>query len=126
MLGTNDCKTYYHASAEVIGLGIEKLLGQIRQANENAKVLLISPILLGDEVWKPEFDPEFGRESVETSKGLKTVYQNIATAHGVDFLAASDYAEASLVDREHMNEEGHKKLAEAVLTKIKEIYFEKE
>ena len=126
MLGTNDCKTYYHASAEVIGLGIEKLLGQIRQANENAKVLLISPILLGDEVWKPEFDPEFGRESVETSKGLKTVYQNIATAHGVDFLAASDYAEASLVDREHLSKEGHKKLAEAVLTKIKEIYFEKD
>ena len=26
MLGTNDCKTYYSASPELIGLGIEKLL----------------------------------------------------------------------------------------------------
>ena len=32
MLGTNDCKSYYHASEEVIGLGVEKLIGQIRQA----------------------------------------------------------------------------------------------
>ena len=33
MLGTNDCKSYYHASAEVIGLGVEKLIGQINNRN---------------------------------------------------------------------------------------------
>ena len=43
MLGTNDCKSYYHASAEVIGLGVEKLIGQIRQAGEHIKILLVSP-----------------------------------------------------------------------------------
>ena len=30
MLGTNDCKTVYGASAEVIGKGIEKIIGQIK------------------------------------------------------------------------------------------------
>lgn len=30
MLGTNDCKTVYDASAEVIGKGIEKLISQIK------------------------------------------------------------------------------------------------
>ena len=54
MLGTNDCKSYYHASAEVIGLGVEKLIGQIRQAGEHIKILLVSPILLGEKVWEPE------------------------------------------------------------------------
>lgn len=49
MLGTNDCKSYYHASAEVIGLGVEKLIGQIRQAGEHIKILLVSPILLGEK-----------------------------------------------------------------------------
>ena len=34
MLGTNDCKTYNHASADRIGKGIEKLIQQIRKAQE--------------------------------------------------------------------------------------------
>jgi len=46
---------------------------------------------------------------------LKAVYQKVAQKYGCDFLAASDVAEPSKEDREHLNEEGHKKLAEAVL-----------
>lgn len=115
MLGTNDCKTYYNASPEVIGRGIEKLLEQIKTIAGTAKVLLVSPIALGDEVWKAEYDPEFDQHSVEVSKGLKEVYRKIAEKYGCDFLAASDVAEPSKEDREHLNEEGHKKLAEAVL-----------
>lgn len=115
MLGTNDCKTYYNASPEVIGRGIEKLLEQIKSIAGTTKVLLVSPITLGDEVWKAEYDPEFDQHSVEVSKGLKEVYRKIAEKYGCDFLAASDVAEPSKEDREHLNEEGHKKLAEAVL-----------
>ena len=115
MLGTNDCKTYYNASPEVIGRGIEKLLEQIKSIAGTAKVLLVSPIALGDEVWKTEYDPEFDQHSVEVSKGLKEVYRKIAEKYGCDFLAASDVASPSRVDMEHLNEEGHQKLAEAIL-----------
>ncbi len=118
MLGTNDCKTYYHAPAEVIGKGIEKLIRQVRQADESIKILLISPILLGEEVWKSQFDPEFDTESVNTSKKLKAVYQKIAIEQGTDFLAASDYAKPSPIDQEHLDEEGHRRLAEAVYHKL--------
>ena len=111
MLGTNDCKTYYHAPAEVIGKGIEKLIRQVRQADESIKILLISPILLGEEVWKSQFDPEFDTE-------LKAVYQKIAIEQGTDFLAASDYAKPSPIDQEHLDEEGHRRLAEAVYHKL--------
>ena len=44
MLGTNDCKTVFGASAEVIGKGIARLLDQIAAYAPEAKVLLISPI----------------------------------------------------------------------------------
>ena len=118
MLGTNDCKSYYHASAEVIGLGVEKLIGQIRQAGEHIKILLVSPILLGEKVWEPEYDPEFDEQSVETSRQLKTVYSRIAKKHGIDFLAASDVAEPSSRDREHMDEESHRRFAEAVYERL--------
>ena len=115
MLGTNDCKTFYNASAEVIGLGVERLVEQIRKADKNIRILLISPIQLGEGVWEQGYDPEFNEKSVEVSKGLKAVYQKVADKYGCDFLAASDVAEPSKEDREHLNEEGHKKLAEAVL-----------
>ncbi len=52
MLGTNDCKTFYNASAEVIGLGVERLVEQIRKADKNIRILLISPIQLGEGVWE--------------------------------------------------------------------------
>ena len=36
-------------------------------------------------------------------------------------MAASEYAKPSTADREHMNEEGHAALAEAVYAKLKEM-----
>ncbi len=114
MLGTNDCKSYYNASAHTIGIGIERCLDQLEKFVEPQNILLVSPILLGDNVWEPEKDPEFDRKSVDVCKGLKDVYKKIAAQRGVRFLAASDYATASEVDDEHLNEEGHRKLAEAI------------
>ena len=114
MLGTNDCKSYYNASAHTIGIGIERCLDQLEKYVEPQNILLVSPILLGENVWEPEKDPEFDRKSVDVCKGLKDVYKKIAAQRGVRFLAASDYATASEVDDEHLNEEGHRKLAEAI------------
>ena len=119
MLGTNDCKRAYQTSPEKIGVGIEKLLDQIRKEREDLPVLLVSPIHLGDDVER--FDPEFDRQSVETSKGLKEVYERIARRRGISFLAASDHALPGEKDQEHMTKDGHRELAEAVFEKVKEI-----
>ena len=78
MLGTNDCKAAYGASAEMIGKGIEKIIGQIRSGAPDSRILLISPIWLGENVWKPGFDPEFSEKSVDVSKHLAKVYRQIA------------------------------------------------
>ena len=114
MLGTNDCKTYNHASADRIGKGIEKLIQQIRKADPAIDILLVSPIELGEDVWKPGFDLEFNQHSVKVSKQLKQTYLKIAWKYGCDFLAASDVAKPSKADMEHMNEKGHKNLAKAI------------
>ena len=50
MLGTNDCKSVYSATPEVIGQGIEQLLDQINTVNPDAKILLVSPIYLGERI----------------------------------------------------------------------------
>lgn len=121
MLGTNDCKSVYGATGEVIGKGISNLIAQIRTYAKTSRILLISPIHLGEQVWKKEYDPEFSPASVEVSKSLADVYQRIARKEQTFFLDASAYAGPSSTDQEHLTEEGHRLLAEAVLQKIREI-----
>lgn len=118
MLGTNDCKTVYNASATLIGRGTEILLKQIRANNPDAEILLLSPIYLGEQVWKEEYDPEFNERSVVTSKELKAVFRRLAEEFDCKFLAASDVAEPSETDQEHMDLKGHKLLAGAIYEKL--------
>lgn len=115
MLGTNDCKTIYSATAEYIGHGVERLINQVKAYIPDSRILLMSPIHLGEGVGESGFDPEFTQHSVQISKNLEAVYKNIAAAQNVEFFAASKVAAPSSTDREHMNEEGHKNLAEAVV-----------
>ena len=121
MLGTNDCKTSYNVSAYTIGKGIERCLNELEKHISAGNILLVSPINLGDEVWRPEKDPEFDSESVEKSKELKEIYKTIARKHGTKFLAASDYVTASDIDDEHMDEEGHRIFADTVYEKLAPI-----
>ena len=118
MLGTNDCKTVYSASAEVIGKGIERLIKLIRYYSKNSDILLISPIHFGDSVWKKEYDPEFSKGSIKINEGLASVYRYIADKENIHFLDASLVAKPSEEDQEHMNEEGHRALAKAVYNKL--------
>lgn len=119
MLGTNDCKSNYNNTPYKIGLGIEQCLNELLKVIPGDNILLVSPIHLGDEVWKEGFDPEFSKESVDLSKNLKKEYQRIAKDRKIHFLAASDYASPSTVDMEHLDEVGHKVFAKAVLDAIK-------
>lgn len=121
MLGTNDCKTIYSASAAVIAKGMEYLVRQIKSMLPQTKILLVSPIRLGEDVWKSEFDPEFSKASVGVSKELKAAYEKIAKRNGCMFLAASDFAAPSDVDQEHLDEKGHEALADAIYQAIQAV-----
>lgn len=81
-------------------------------------MLLLSPIYLGERVWRAGYDEEFDKKSVEVSKRLGDVYEQIAAHHGISFLRAADYAHCSGIDEEHLDAEGHSRLAEAVYNKI--------
>ena len=121
MLGTNDCKTVYNASAEFIGQGVKRLIGQVKNYIPDSKILVISPIHLGEGVWESDYDPEFSSASVSLSKKLTDVYKKIAAQENVGFIAASEIAFPSTVDREHLSEEGHKRLAGKVEEWVKNV-----
>lgn len=114
MLGTNDCKTKYHADAQTVAEGIEIIVNQIKIFDCNTKILIISPILLADGVGEKGYEEEFDENSVAVSRNLKAAFQEVARRNDCMFLAASDFAEPDSADREHMNADGHKALAKAV------------
>ena len=114
MLGTNDCKKAFRASAEEIGAGMERVLDEFEHRISPERILVISPVILGENVWRPEKDPDFDRQSVLVSAGLKAVYEGLSRRRGHLFLAASDHVSPSAYDDEHLNAEGHRILAEAV------------
>lgn len=119
MLGTNDCKTRYNASAGTIARGLTQV---IQKAHKNASqpfdILVISPIHLASGVGEPGFDPEFDENSVRVSHGLAEEYHKVALLHQADFLDASLFASPSTIDREHLDESGHAALADAIYDKI--------
>ena len=115
MLGTNDCKAVFSATPEQIGRGLEECLIRFESFLPANRILVVSPLLLGRNVWQPGKDPAFDRQSVKTCAALKAVYERIAQKRGSAFLAASDHASVSSVDDEHLNAEGHERLASAIL-----------
>jgi len=121
MLGTNDCKSVYSISAAAIGKGVGLCLDEIQKYVSPHNILLISPILLGEDVWKPDKDPEFDWKSVKVCRRLKGVYQRIAKDRGTAFLSASDYVCADDTDSEHMDEDGHRIFASVLYEKLKEM-----
>ena len=88
------------ATPEVIGQGIEQLLDQINTVNPDAKILLVSPIYLGERIWEEDFDPEFDKNSIEVSCNLPRVYEKIARRRNISYLL------------------GHSRLADAIYEKL--------
>ena len=125
MLGTNDCKTCYGASAEVIAKGLEKVIDKAREkAATPFDLLVISPIHLGKGVGEEGFDTEFNEASEAVSKKLAKEYRKVAMQNGAYFLDASTIAKPSVTDREPLDEIGHKALSQAVYQIVKQ--WEKE
>ena len=124
MLGTNDCKSAFRATSKEIASGITDIIERIKTvAGTSTGILVVSPIHLGDNIWKPEYDTEFDKESIIISKALAYEYIKLAKVDDCDFLDASSVATASPIDEEHLDEIGHNKIARAVAEMLERDCF---
>lgn len=114
MLGTNDCKSVFGASSAAITDGLEQCLRNVTAAVDPADILLIAPLDLTDAALGFGYDDR----SLRVSREFKQTYKELADKYGTAFFAASDVAQASDVDGQHLTREGHHALYEAVLKVI--------
>ena len=128
MLGTNDLKKYYSASAYIINRGMERLLKKIIKSDSGIngmppKILLVSPIEIGKNICQCGITSKvFDETSVRNSRELKLYYRELAQTYHCDFLCASDLAGPCIEDAVHLDPQGHADLAKAFYSKIIEIF----
>ncbi len=118
MLGTNDCKREYRGPSYMLEKGIEKCLSILEVFISKDKILLAAPIALGDNIWLPGKDHSFDKQSIIESRHLGELYEDIAKRRGIHFINAADYATADETDDQHLNENGHRLIAQAFYEKL--------
>lgn len=123
MLGTNDLKKKYQASAQVIAGGVEALVKEsiafLEEHQEYVpKVILVAPPVLDENMSQSCFADEFDEESVAKSYLLADEYQRIAMKYHCEFLNAAEFAPVSKADSLHLSEESHAAFAAMIYQTI--------
>lgn len=116
MLGTNDCKERFAATAKNIADGAGRLIRLARSLDVwrgRANILLISPAPIEKGCESSAVAGEMGICS-EKSYDLAREYERIALENECDFLDAAPYVKMNTIDYMHLDEESHGRLAEAV------------
>jgi len=118
MLGTNDMKHRFQLLPVDIAQGAAELGRMVESYDYGPdykvpKVLLVSPILIGEGVENSKFSG-FSADAARVSRQLAPLYRARAEEHGWLYLDAASVARASGLDKLHMDADSHYSLALAI------------
>ena len=125
MLGTNDLKEVFHASAEDIARGVETLVRNIKEFSSSKQgfvpeIILVSPAEIGDGIRNSGFYGSFTESAVERSREFPKWYKKVADENGCIFVNAAEYIQPSSIDSVHLAPEAHATLAEILYKELAE------
>ncbi len=118
MLGTNDCKTRFHADAEMITAGAETLISQIRLYSPQIRILLLCPAYITEQAKTCPLIDHFDDSSIAKSHALRERYQELARRTGCEFLPVCDFVTTDPADGLHLSAGSHRKIAELLAEQI--------
>lgn len=121
-IGINDTQFLYNLSSIEIASGVEKLINIVKVKSPQAKILLVAPSILTDDVLNGNFACLFDRTSIEKSRQLPLLYQKIAEKQNIKFLDLNSVAKTSSLDGLHYAPEQHLKIAQAIFTILSELF----
>ncbi len=129
MLGTNDTKERFGASAACIALGLKRLIAKAVATTDcwrdgKASILVVAPQNIDRQYMNTEIAATMGRGCAEKSEGLAEEYKKIAQLTGCYYLDANEFVtvQPNDIDYMHLTAEGHRQLAEGLTDKIREIF----
>ena len=126
MLGTNDTKDRFSASAACIGVGMARLVKKAMSTecwgDKKPNILVIAPPPIGEGMLSSPVSATMGTGCPAKSRELAKYYKMQCDLIGCHFLDAQELgAEFNTVDFMHLTKKGHATLAEALAKKIPEL-----
>jgi lysophospholipase L1-like esterase len=124
MLGSNDLKEMYHATAEEIADGAGQLVEVIKTFTEEKqgfvpKILLMAPPKIGAGINNSPFNAQFNETAIERSSRFPELYKKVADEKNCIFINTADYIKSSEKDSLHLDVDAHARLAEEIFKAIK-------
>lgn len=125
MLGTNDMQAHFASNARDSAGSLKRIIESINghylsQRKNPPDILIASPILIGEDIERsifPSYDYSAHTKSLELAKEYKKIAEEMNTL----FLDCSLIAEPG-EDSLHLNESGHKNIANALFKLIQNRY----
>lgn len=127
MLGTNDTKERFNASAACIALGLKRLIAKALAATDcwrdgRPSILVITPKSIDAAYESSNVGSTMGKGCVEKSMELGSEFKKIADLMGCHYFDANTVvSENNHIDYMHLTEKGHRELADALAEIIPSI-----
>jgi len=125
MLGTNDTKVRFSATARDITNGMAELIKIVRAYPYTPpvppEILIVAPMPVREGCMNWPMGETFGETAMEKSRRLGEYYAALAKDMGCHFADASAWGQTSDTDGIHMTAETHAKFADGIYKKVKEI-----
>ncbi len=122
MLGTNDTKDRFSASAGCIALGLARLITKAKEipcwGSHAPNILVICPPPIGEEMLQSPVAGTMGTGCPEKARALEAEYRMVAANLGCAYLDAAAFAGFNKIDHMHLTRDAHQKLAQTLSTYI--------
>ncbi len=124
MLGTNDCKAHFHASARSIGRGLDSLCQRVLASDDEGYpapgLFLVAPIYIGEGIGANALS-SYDETAPAKSRELASYYRKVAEAYHAGFLDAAAVASPGS-DLLHMDAASHEALAQALAGELRKWF----
>lgn len=129
MLGTNDTKDRFYASAACIALGMARLVKKAKDTEcwggKKPNILVIAPPPIGEGMLTSPVAETMGETCVKKSRELARYYKEQCDLLNVHFLDAGKLGcEFNHVDYMHLTKKGHATLAEGLAKLVPQLLID--
>lgn len=120
-IGINDLQISYNCDLKTFEQGITKLVQTAKNLCPDAKIILVSPSIIKENILSSYFKILFDKISIEKSYKIPPVYKEIAEENNCIYLDLNKIAEVSEIDGLHYEYSEHEKIANEINKLIKTI-----
>ena len=111
-VGVNDFQFQYDLNSSILKAELKKLLKFI--TSKNIEPIIIIPSELDENINNGYFGCLFNKKSIEKSKELSKIYQQVATELNYKYIILDKITKPSILDGLHYDKNSHKLIAQSL------------